>query len=200
MKLPFSILPLLIIISVLAACKEDVKSEAELEVAEEVIAEEPKQNTEKKEAISQANSVMARVMSTKECMSFARYIVSAEVSDQLMKEEGPYTLFAPSDDAFNSMDEESVKKLPMTENKPLLVSMVKSHIVEGTYDSVTLIQALKKGAVSLTTISGEQLTVSKKDNDILVTDSKGNIATVGKSDIQANNGVVHVVNLVLGMD
>ena len=180
MKIPYSILYLLFVVSALSACKEDVKTDSQTQAVDKVVVDEPEVDAAKKEGKSQANSVMARVMSTKESQSFARYIVSAEVSDQLMKEEGPFTVFAPSEEAFNSMDATLANKLPMTENKPLLVSMVKSHIVEGNHDSVTLIQALKKGPVSLTSLSGEQLTVSKEDNDILLTDSNGIKAMVGK--------------------
>lgn len=198
MKLPYSILCLLFVVSALYACKEDVKTESESQAVEKIVVEEPAGDTARKESISQANSVMARIMGTKECKSYARYIVSAEISDKLLKEEGPFTVFAPSEEAFNSMDATLVNNLTKTENKPQLMLMVKSHIVKGSHDSVSLIQALKNGTVSLTSLSGEQLTVSRKDNDIVVTDSKGNAATVGKSDIQANNGVVHVVNSVLG--
>jgi uncharacterized surface protein with fasciclin (FAS1) repeats len=200
MKLSYSILSLLFIVSVLSACKQDVKNEKEIAPVEEVVAEVPERKEPSKESIAQSNSVMARVMSTKESKAFASYMITAEVSDQLLKEEGPFTVFAPSDEALKSMDEELIKSLPMAENKPLLVSMVKSHIVEGSHDSVTLIQALKKGKVSLKSISGESLTVTRKGSDILVTDSKGNVSTVGKSDIQASNGVVHVVNAVLGLN
>ncbi len=200
MKLPYSILCLLFVFSIFSACKQDVKKETEIAPVEEVVAEAPERKEPSKESIAQANSVMARVMSTRECKAFASYMITAEVSDQLLKEEGPFTIFAPSDDAFRSMDEEIINSLPKVENKPMLVSMVKSHIVEGSHDSVALILALKKGKVSLTSISGEKLTVRKKGSDILVSDSKGNISTVGKSDIQASNGVVHVVNSVLGMN
>ena len=61
-------------------------------------------------------------------------------------------------------------------------------------------QSLKLGPVTLTTLSGEQLKVSSNENDILITDSKGKVAKIGKSDIQGTNGVLHIVDNVLGMD
>jgi uncharacterized surface protein with fasciclin (FAS1) repeats len=200
MKLSNTILYVLLAVSIISACKEEVKTDTDTIPDEEVVTEVPERKAPTKESIAQTNSVMARVMSTKESMAFASYLITAEVSEQMLKEEGPFTIFAPSDEAFKTMDPERVKSLTIVENKPLLVGMVKSHIVEGNYDSVALFQALKNGNVTLTTISGEKLTVRKKGNEIQVSDSKGTVSTVGKSDIQASNGVVHVVDAVLGMN
>jgi uncharacterized surface protein with fasciclin (FAS1) repeats len=189
----------------MASCKENEDkefSDSDLQTdVEEVVSEEPvKSKPPTEESIRRSNSVMARVMSNGDCNTFASYIVSAEVSDILLNGEGPLTVFAPSDAAISALDEETVKNLLNAGSKELLVSAVRTHVVEGSYDSVAIIQALKQGRVNLTSLSGESLSVTQSGNDIYIQDSKGNKAKVGKSDINGTNGVVHVVDSFLGLD
>ena len=205
MRLRYSFLSLLIFVLILSSCKKDADkeiSDSNLQAeVEEVGSEEPTKNViSAEESRRMSNSVMARVMSDSNCKTFASYLVSAELSEMLLNDEGPITIFAPSNEAMGNLDEETVKNLLNMESKELLKSAVRAHVVEGSYDSVTITQALKQGRVNLTALNGETLRVSQSGNDIFIEDSKGNKAKVGNSDITGTNGVVHVVDAFLGLD
>lgn len=197
MKSLYTLLTIIAFFSVLSSCKND-KDKSDPGAEQETVVEEPKSKGPTEESKARSNSVMARIMATNESKGFASYIISSELSTLLLSEKGPFTVFAPSDEAFKTLDDEFVKSLPRKENKPQLIELVQSHIIEGDHNTVSLMQDMKQGRVTLTTLSGEKLTVSSKNNDILVTDSKGNVATVGKSDIQGGNGVLHIIDNVLG--
>ena len=199
MKSIYALFTILTFIAVLGSCKDD-KQQDNPEADQSTTTENVSSKGPTEESKARSNSVMARVMSTSESKSFASYIVSSELSGKLLSEKGPFTVLAPSEEAINAMDEEFLQSLPRSENKPRLIRLVQDHIIEGDHNTVSLMQSLKLGAVTLTTLSGEKLTVRTKNNDILITDSKGNVAKIGKSDIQAGNGVLHIVDNVLGMD
>jgi uncharacterized surface protein with fasciclin (FAS1) repeats len=197
MKSAYALLSIIVFLTIMNSCKDD-KNIADPEIDQVTVAEESQPQESTEESKARSNSVMARIMATNESKGFASYIISSELSTILLSEKGPFTVFAPSDEAFKTLDDEFVKSLPRKENKPQLIELVQSHIIEGDHNTVSLMQDLKQGRVTLTTLSGEKLTVSRKNNDILVTDSKGNVATVGKSDIQGGNGVLHIIDNVLG--
>lgn len=199
MKSIYALFTILTFIAVLGSCKDD-KQQDNPEADQSTTTENVSSKGPTEESKARSNSVMARVMSTSESKSFASYIVSSELSGKLLSEKGPFTVLAPSEEAIKAMDEEFLQSLPRSENKPRLIRLVQDHIIEGDHNTVSLMQSLKLGTVTLTTLSGEKLTVSTKNTDILVTDSKGNVAKIGKSDIQAGNGVLHIVDNVLGMD
>lgn len=190
---------LAILITILfISCKNDKQQTIEtvneavtdsVETAEKMVRSE--------ETIAQSNSVMARIMTTKETRRVSGFMVTADLANTLLKEEGPFTIFAPEDSAFESLSEDEVKTLPQQENRQALVNLLQGHIVKGNYDSATLAQQLELGKVELTSLSGSILTVSKQGSDIIVKDSNGSRAKVGKSDILASNGIVHVIDKLL---
>ncbi len=185
------------------SCKDDVKEKNQdniNNVEEVTIEDQPEKKVPSPEQIAQANSVMARLMATKESKSFASYVITAGLTDILMKEEGPFTVFAPTVEAFDGLDAEFKKKLPHPERLEVLSTLLKSHIVTGIYDTVLLHQSLKAGSVKLTTLAGTTLTITKKGSDIVVTHEKGGNATMGKSDIKGTNGMVHIIDKVIAVD
>lgn len=185
------------------SCKEEVKENKQDSVSnkqEVTIEAQPEKKVPSPEQIAQANSVMARLMATKESKSFASYVITARLTDMLMKEEGPFTVFAPTVEAFDSLDAEFKKNLPHPESLEVLNTLLKSHIVAGMYDTVLLHQSLKSGSVKLITLAGTTLTITKKGSNIIVADEKGMKATIGKSDIIGTNGMVHIIDKVIGVD
>ena len=198
MRYLFQLSLILCSLMIFTACKNDAKEQEETmpEVATDTVVEQIKQEpTEDTKA--QSNSVMARIMTTKECNLLASYLVTAELADTLLKSDGPFTVFAPESDAFDALDAEFVKGLPLQENRETLVSILKGHVIEGELDSASLSKQLQIGSVTLNTMSGSELKVRKNGSDIVVIDEQGNSAKVGKSDITASNGVVHVIDKVL---
>jgi uncharacterized surface protein with fasciclin (FAS1) repeats len=112
---------------------------------------------------------------------------------------GPFTVFAPTNEAFNKLPAGTVDNLVKPENKATLTKILTYHVVAGKLDSKALAEKIKAGGGSakLTTVQGEELTVMMKGKNIEVKDTKGGVATVTIKDVYQSNGVIHVVNKVL---
>jgi uncharacterized surface protein with fasciclin (FAS1) repeats len=112
---------------------------------------------------------------------------------------GPFTVFAPTNDAFAKLPAGTVESLLKPENKATLAKILTYHVVAGNLDAVAVLKAIKdgKGKVKLTTVSGGTLTASLKDGKVILTDEKGGFATVTATDLKAGNGVVHVIDTVV---
>jgi len=105
---------------------------------------------------------------------------------------GPYTVFAPSDEAFGALDAETVQTLRQPENRDALRSVLTYHVIEGTFLSADL-----SGEQTVETVNGESITISATDEGVTLTDALGNTARVISADLQADNGVVHVIDSVM---
>ena len=113
---------------------------------------------------------------------------------------GPFTVFAPTDDAFGKLPAGTVDTLVKPENKDQLTKILTYHVVKGTYDSKKLMKEIKKahGSLQLKTVQGEPLTLTLDSmNMIKITDAKGGSAMVTTADVYQSNGVVHVIDTVL---
>lgn len=112
---------------------------------------------------------------------------------------GPFTVFAPTNDAFAKLPKGTVETLLKPENKATLAKILTYHVVAGKIDAAAVLAAIKegKGKATLKTVSGGTLTASLKDGKVILTDEKGGTSTVTATDLNAENGVVHVVNSVL---
>ncbi|WP_310393946.1 fasciclin domain-containing protein [Hymenobacter sp.] len=108
------------------------------------------------------------------------------------KDKGPYTVFAPTNEAFEKLPAGTLDELLLPASKAKLSGLLTYHVVAGSYKAA----ALKDGQ-KLKTVTGETLTVKKQDGTVTITDAKGGSATVNKADIQATNGVVHSIDAVL---
>ena len=112
---------------------------------------------------------------------------------------GPFTVFAPTNEAFDKLPAGTVDTLVKPENKDQLTKVLTYHVVKGTYDSKKLMKEIKKhkGSFQLTTVQGEPLTLSMDGTSIKITDAKGGTAMVTTADVYQSNGVVHVIDSVL---
>lgn len=112
---------------------------------------------------------------------------------------GPFTVFAPTNEAFAKLPKGTVESLLKPENKATLTKILTYHVVAGNLDAAAVLKAIKdgKGKVTLKTVSGGTLTASLKDGKVILTDEKGGIATVTATDLKAGNGVVHIINAVV---
>lgn len=108
------------------------------------------------------------------------------------KGAGPYTVFAPTNDAFQKLPAGTLDNLLKPEMKKQLTSILATHVVEGSVKAADL-----KDGQTIKTVNGETLTVSKQGNTVMIKDAKGGSATVTMADIQATNGVVHSIDSVL---
>ena len=111
---------------------------------------------------------------------------------ETLKSAGPFTVFAPTNAAFDKLPAGTVDKLVQPDMKDKLTTILTYHVVPGR-----LMAADLKDGQTLTTVEGENLTVSKKGKKVMLTDAKGGTATVTIANIIDSNGVTHVIDTVL---
>ena len=112
---------------------------------------------------------------------------------------GPFTVFAPTNDAFAKLPAGTVETLVKPENKATLDKILTYHVVAGKITSKDLVKLIKKGhgKATLKTVQGEDLVASMSGKNIILTDAKGGTATVTTADVFQSNGVIHVIDTVL---
>jgi len=113
--------------------------------------------------------------------------------------EGPFTVFAPVNDAFAALPEGTVETLLKPENKSTLTKVLTYHVVPGKLSGAQLMKKVKAmgGKHNLKTASGDTLTAMVKGGNLFIFDEKGGAAKVTIADVNQSNGVIHVVNKVL---
>ena len=113
--------------------------------------------------------------------------------------DGPLTVFAPTNAAFDGLPSGTVETLLRPENKSALTRVLTSHVVAGDFDAGTLIAAARAngGTAEVETLSGATLTAVLAGDTLYVKDEQGGLAEVAQADVQTSNGVVHVVTRVL---
>ena len=112
---------------------------------------------------------------------------------------GPFTVFAPTNQAFDTLPNGTVETLLKPENKAKLTSVLTYHVVPGRINSWDLMKMIKdgNGSAILTSVQGEKLTIRPDGNSIMVTDENGGNANVTIADVNQSNGVIHVIDKVL---
>ena len=111
---------------------------------------------------------------------------------------GPFTVFAPTNDAFGKLPDGTVETLVKPENKATLTKILTSHVVSGTYTAADIIKHTKNGKkrFNLTTLSGAPLTFELRKSGVWIYDQSGGAARVTVADVMQSNGVIHVTNAV----
>ena len=112
---------------------------------------------------------------------------------------GPFTVFAPTNEAFDKLPKGAVDNLLKPENKDKLTAVLTYHVIAGKIDSNTLMEWIKKnnGTYTATTVQGGKLMFSMKGKNLMVMDESGNSAKVTIKDVYQSNGVIHVIDTVL---
>jgi uncharacterized surface protein with fasciclin (FAS1) repeats len=112
---------------------------------------------------------------------------------------GPFTVFAPTNDAFNKLPAGTVDTLLKPENKEMLVKILTYHVVPGRITSKDIKAGIKAGhgKYEMKTVEGGTLTATMKGGKIMLTDEKGGMATVTTADVYQSNGVIDVIDSVL---
>jgi len=111
---------------------------------------------------------------------------------ETLKSAGPFTVFAPTNAAFDKLPAGTVASLVTPEMKPTLTKILTYHVVPGRLTAADL-----KNGQTLTTVQGETLTVMKSGNSVMLKDAKGGMATVTTANVISSNGVTHVIDAVL---
>jgi uncharacterized surface protein with fasciclin (FAS1) repeats len=117
----------------------------------------------------------------------------------VLKGAGPFTVFAPTNDAFAKLPAGTVESLLKPKNKAQLAKILTYHVVSGNLDATAVVAAIKegKGKVELTTVSGGKLAASMDNGKVKLTDENGNSAYVTATDLKGSNGIIHVIDGVV---
>jgi uncharacterized surface protein with fasciclin (FAS1) repeats len=116
-----------------------------------------------------------------------------------LKSAGPFTVFAPVNEAFAKLPAGTVENLLKPENKATLAKILTYHVVAGNVDAAAVMNAIKKGKgkAVLTTVSGGTLTATIDGGKVKLTDENGGSAFVTAADLKGSNGVIHVIDGVV---
>jgi uncharacterized surface protein with fasciclin (FAS1) repeats len=149
-------------------------------------------------AVKQTKDIVDIAISSKAHTTLVAAVKAADLVSTL-KSEGPFTVFAPVNDAFAKLPAGTVESLLKPENKATLAKILTYHVVAGNIDAAAVMGAIKngKGKAVLTTVSGGTLTASIDNGKVKLTDENGGTAFVTATDLKGSNGVIHVIDGVV---
>lgn len=149
-------------------------------------------------AMYPSKNIIENAINSKDHTTLVAAVKAAGLVETLQG-KGPFTVFAPTNDAFASLPAGTVDNLLKAENKATLTSILTYHVVAGKLDGETLMKKIKEGngKAELTTVQGSKVWVSMNGNTLTIKDVKGNSANVTIGDVYQSNGVIHVINKVI---
>lgn len=145
-----------------------------------------------------SKNIVENAVNSKDHTTLVAAVKAADLVATLQT-DGPFTVFAPVNAAFDKLPAGTVETLLKPENKKLLQTILTYHVVAGKMNAKDLMAAIKKGngKAEMKTVSGGKLTAWMKGNDVYVTDENGASAKVTIADVNQKNGVIHVIDTVL---
>jgi uncharacterized surface protein with fasciclin (FAS1) repeats len=116
-----------------------------------------------------------------------------------LKGDGPFTVFAPTNAAFDKLPDGTVNTLLKPENKDQLTRILTYHVISGNFKAKDVVKAIQDGdgEVTLKTVSGDDITIMMKGTNVVLKDGNGNFSTITATDLEGTNGVVHVIDSVV---
>jgi uncharacterized surface protein with fasciclin (FAS1) repeats len=149
-------------------------------------------------AIAQQKDIVDIAIASKDHTTLVAAVKAADLVGTL-KGEGPFTVFAPTNAAFDKLPAGTVASLLKPESKATLSGILTYHVVAGNVDAAAVLKAIKagKGKAVFTTVNGATLTATLKGKNVVLTDAKGGQAIVIATDLAGSNGMVHVIDAVL---
>ncbi len=149
-------------------------------------------------AMYPSKNIVENAMNSKDHTTLVTAVKAAGLVGTL-EGPGPFTVFAPTNAAFDKLPAGTVDTLLKPENKDQLVKILTYHVVPGRLTTKDLAKLIKKGdgKAELKTVQGEMLTATMQDGKLVLTDAKGGLSTVTIADVIQSNGVIDVVDTVL---
>ena len=146
-------------------------------------------------AMYPSKTIVENAVNSKDHTTLVAAVKAAGLVDTLSS-PGPFTVFAPTNEAFDKLPPGTVDTLVKPENKTKILTY---HVVAGRFTAMDLMKMVTDGGgkAMLTTVEGEPLTVTQMGKHLMVTDAKGDIAKITIGDVIQSNGVIHVVDTVL---
>lgn len=147
---------------------------------------------------AQSSDIVDVAISSKDHTTLVAAVKAADLVTTL-KSKGPFTVFAPTNSAFDKLPKGTVENLLKPENKADLAKLLTYHVVAGNLKASDVLAAIKagNGKAVVKTVQGENLTATLENGKVVLTDAKGGKATVVATDLAASNGVVHVIDTVV---
>jgi uncharacterized surface protein with fasciclin (FAS1) repeats len=149
-------------------------------------------------AMYKTKNIVENAVNSKDHTTLVAAVKAAGLVDTL-ESAGPFTVFAPTNSAFDKLPAGTVNTLIMPENKAMLTKVLTYHVIAGNYDSKAIAKAIKKGhgKAQFTTVEGGKLWAMMDGKSLILTDEKGGRSMVTIADVRQSNGVIHVVDTVL---
>ncbi|MDI1344593.1 MAG: fasciclin domain-containing protein [Pseudolabrys sp.] len=149
-------------------------------------------------AMYPSKNIVQNAVNSKDHTTLVAAVKAAGLVDTLQS-PGPFTVFAPTNEAFAKLPAGTVDTLLKPENKKTLTNVLTYHVVAGRMTAKDLMNKVKAGGgkAELTTVEGAKLTVAEKDGKLWITDAKGGHAQVTIGNVMQSNGVIHVIDTVM---
>ena len=133
--------------------------------------------------------------------SFSTLVTAVQAADLVdaLSSDGPFTVFAPTNDAFNNLADGTLSTLLQPENQETLQSILTYHVVAGQFMAEDVVQAINGngGQFTVETLQGGELTLKLWEGNVYVKDTSGNKAQIIITDVETSNGVIHAINNVV---
>jgi uncharacterized surface protein with fasciclin (FAS1) repeats len=145
-----------------------------------------------------SKNIIENAVNSKDHTTLVAAVKAAGLVDTL-EGKGPFTVFAPTNEAFGKLPPGTVDTLLKPENKPTLVKILTYHVVSGNYTAADLMKMVKAGGgkATLKTVEGEPLTISENGPNLFVSGEKSGVSEVTTPNVKQSNGVIHVINAVV---
>ncbi len=149
-------------------------------------------------AMYPSKNIVANAVNSADHTTLVAAVKAADLVETLQG-TGPFTVFAPTNKAFDRLPEGTVGMLLQPENKGKLQAVLTYHVIPGKLNAKDLLKAIESGMgkTELTTVQGAKLMAMKKGKNIVLKDQAGNTAKVTIADVNQSNGVIHVIDKVV---
>lgn len=143
-------------------------------------------------------NIVAAASSSPDFKTLVTAVKAANLTSTLAS-KGPFTVFAPTNDAFAKLPAGTVENLLKPENRDQLAKVLTYHVVPGTYTAATILKAINDGGgqATLTTVEGSQLTAKLDGGKVVLIDENNRTSVVTKTDLAQSNGIIHVIDTVV---
>lgn len=180
-------------IAAIAASCDGKKKEAEAEV----VVDSTEVAADTTQAVA-ATTIVDVAMGNPDFSTLVAAVKAAGLVETLSS-EGPFTVFAPTNAAFEKLPAGTVDGLLKPENLEKLKGLLTYHVVAGKFDAAAVTDAITKGngKYTVTTVQGGKIDLSLKDGKVVLTDANGKTSTVAIADVAASNGVIHAIDSVV---
>ncbi|MEQ8525739.1 fasciclin domain-containing protein [Gracilimonas sp.] len=151
------------------------------------------------EAMYPSRTIVENAVNSEAHTTLVAAVKAADLVETLSS-DGPFTVFAPTNDAFENLPEGTVQTLLKPENKDQLTGVLTYHVVAGKLDAKAIQKAIKKGkgTATFTTVNGARLMATMNGmSNVVLKDENGNTANITTYDVYQSNGVIHVIDAVV---